>query len=78
MAPECSRTAVNVEQSRHLKPSTKLEWIPFSAPAVAWKYFDDTSYERNSIRICEEVAAGRDLLEAYTEVSSGGGPGRFY
>jgi len=60
---------MDIEQSRQIKPSVKLEWIPFSAPSVAWVYFNGTSCEQGYKLAWEDHKAGKDLAEAYLEVS---------
>lgn len=68
VAPGCSQSAFELEQSRQLTSSTKLVWIPWSASAADWLYFRDTPFGLNNKKAWEAADEGRDLSEAYVEL----------
>ena len=68
VAPLCTQSAIDVEKSRGLPASTKLQWIPFSAPSISWIYFNGTALGESYRKTWEAEDAGRDLNEAYLEV----------
>lgn len=71
VAPDGTQTAIEAEQSRGLRTSTKLQWIPFSAPSIAWIYFNGTALGESYRKTWEAEDAGRNLDEAYLEYCSG-------
>ena len=68
VAPIGTQSAIDIEKSRGLRASTRLQWIPFSAPSIAWIYFNGSALGESYRKTLEAEDAGRDLNEAYLEV----------